>query len=190
MFEEGLDYAKALRHSVARVAPAVVRAGCVHNANLVRWIEVDADVTDAERRLFSQPIALADLGRMLVRVHRDSLRAWRLRRGMRVDTKPLIITLRHGKSSAAAAQDPDSSSGDADGEGGAPGYITVMGIPVPSGEGQEGSTNFLEAFRRAAEETDARFRIESFDSSTMLIDARDLPRFLDCLDPGVTQAPA
>jgi hypothetical protein len=185
MFEEGLDYAKALRHSVARVAPAVVRAGCVHNASLVRWIEVDGDVTDAERRLFAQPIALADLGRMLIRVHRDSLRAWRSRRGLKVDTKPLIITLRHGKGAAAAAAD----GSDADGEG-SPGYITVMGIPVPVAEGMDGSANFLDAFRRAAEETGARFRIESFDSSTMLIDARDLPRFLEYLDPGVAEATA
>lgn len=181
LFDEGINYAKALRTAIARVAPAVVRAGCVHNAKYLRWIEIDSELTDTERRLFAQPIALTDLGRMLIRIHRDTTLSWRNRKGI-VESKPLLLTLRHGKLSDMDLNDLDENSNIA------AMYLTVMGLPVPTVEGGDESTNFMEAFRQAAESTGARFRIESFDSATMLLDARDLSKFLQYIDPGVAEA--
>ncbi len=169
---------------IARVAPAIVRAGCVHNASTLRWIEVDDEVTDSERRLFGQPIALATLGRMLVRIHRDALTTWRTRRG-RVDTKPVVITIRHSRSTDDAEIVADGDGVIISGDGAT--YITVLGLPVVAAEGAEPSTRFIRAFGEAARASDAQYFIDAFDSSTMLIDSRNLKRFLSQLTEGVEE---
>lgn len=174
-----------LRHAVLRVAHQIVRSGnnspSLKNGDYVRWVEVDEDVTDAERRLFAQPHALSELGRMIIRLQRDAFVKWRLKGG-KVSTKPVIITLRHQRKSEGMRANLDGS-----GEDGSA-WITVMGLPVLDREGGEAKSNFLDAFRQSARGCDARYLLDSFDSSTMVMDGRDLQEFMRGIDPATTKA--
>jgi hypothetical protein len=204
VFELGIAYAKSLRHSIARVAPAVRRAGTVSRTAAVRLIKVDEELTDAERRLFTHPIALADLGRMLIRMYRDAFLDWRNRKG-RVDPKPLVLTLELGSAAEGllGASGKGAWSGADDGGleregvpgGGAgsaisPGAFTiVMGLPVAVRDGADAQTNFFDAFRQAADMSRSRYLFDSFDSSLLIIHKGDLNRFLYTLDPELVASP-
>lgn len=192
LFDVGVESAKHLRLAVMRVVPVLVRSGRVRNGDHLRWCEIGEDLSEAEARIFSHPFALAELGRALIRVHRDSMMKWRTKKGRRVLNLPLILTLKHSRGSEADMDGLDSSlSGGNDAESwqqrrSMKDWVTVLGLPVSTGSETDElpSHDFLNMFKEAA--TNARsevnYVIDSFDSSTMVIYLPTFPAFLEALD--------
>ena len=165
---------KTLRRSILRIVPGVHRANAVCAGEYLRWVDVGALLTDAERKLFLQPLARAELGRFIIRVYRDSLFMWRDRGSGRVSNKPLVLSI----SDAPAG---GSGGGAAGGDGS--GWTTIMGLPVLTSQDEETESNFREAFTQAAVTAKALYMLDSFDQSSMLIRTSDVPAFFRALDP-------
>lgn len=72
LFWRGLSNFQNMRAALLRLgAPfASLRSGRVGTGDRVRIAQFDEDLTDADRRIFTQPIALAELGRYIVRLNR------------------------------------------------------------------------------------------------------------------------
>jgi hypothetical protein len=170
MLETGLERGKALRCAILRVVPQLVRSSAMRNGHALRWIRVGDDFTEGERRLFSQPLALAELGRFLIRVFRDSLLKWRHKTSGALAAKPLLVYLRHKSSQALYGSGADDG-----------GWITVLMLPV----GEEGADaafryQFLDA---AAKSSQAEHTLDSFSFSVLLMKAEHFKAFLRDLDP-------
>jgi hypothetical protein len=140
LLDHGLDLTKSLRCAIMRVIPNLVRGNRMRSGAHHRWVELGEDLTDGERRLFAQPLALAELGRFIIRVYRDSASLWRKwrNRADEVQAKPLYLSLRHKGADNGA-------------------WVTVMGLPVVRHEGEEPSAHFKANFQRAAEACHANY---------------------------------
>ena len=163
-----------------------MRTGRVTSGEYLRWVSIEEDLTETDRRLFCQPVALAALGAYVIRIQRDSFMKWR--RGHAVDPKPVVITIRHAVKPVGGGGGGGGGTGvggfEADADAG---WVTVMGLPVLTAEGEDTTTNFLDAFTTAAEAAGAQFMADAFDSATMILAARDLRPFLLQLDPGLAK---
>jgi len=192
LFDMGVESAKQLRLAVMRVVPVLVRSGRVRNGDHLRWCEIGEDLSEAEARIFSHPFALAELGRALIRVYRDSMMKWRARKSRKVLNLPLILTLKHSRGSEADSDGLDGPmTGGADGETwqqrhSMKDWTTVLGLPVSTeSEGAElPSHDFLNMFKEAAmnARSEVNYVIDSFDSSTVVIYSPTFPQFLEALD--------
>jgi hypothetical protein len=190
LFDVGVESAKQLRLAVMRVVPVLVRSGRVRNGDNLRWCEIGEDLSEAEARVFAHPYALAELGRALIRVHRDSMMKWRTKKSRKVLNLPLILTLKHSRGAEADADGADGSLvAGADAETwqqrrGMKDWVTVLGLPVSTDTetGELPSHDFLNIFRGAARISDVRHHLDSFDSSTLVIYSTNFPAFLEALD--------
>jgi cell division control protein 45 len=169
MLDTGLERAKNLRRAILRVVPQLVRSALMRRGEHIRWVDVGCDLTESERRLFVQPLALAELGRFIIRVYRDSLLMWRHKRTGALDAKPLLVYLRHKAKPQALY-----GSGADDG-----GWITVMALPVAE-EGADAA--FKVGFLRAAAHNLTHV-LDSFSFMVLKIRAEHLLSFLRELDP-------
>lgn len=169
---------KALQGTILRLAPRLVRTGRVQTKKFVRWVELDDEVAEADRAMLAQPVALAALGRYVIRLCRDSLMKWRRKKGS-VDARPVIITVHHphSSSSGSGAAAPTSAFG-----AHTAGWVTVLGLPVPSREGEVPGPNFLTLFQDAAGRSGALYTMDSFDSASMIMEARSLENFMKAID--------
>ena len=135
--------------------------GAEHTALL--QVSLDEDMTDRERSVFTQPLALAALGRYIIKLYRDAFGKWRTKAGTLLQ-RPVILTVAH----------PYSSTGKR--------YITILGLPVTESIEDAAATAFLDAFQEAATRAGAEYLLDSFDSSTLLMDAEHKTRFFEIID--------
>jgi hypothetical protein len=156
-----------MRRALMRLGNTLVRSSRIANGKLVRTAVVDSEaMTDFDRRVFTQPIALAALGRYVVKLCRDSLRLWRsAKTGRTLSAKPLILFVAY----------PHTPVGRR--------WMTVHGLPVAEDWGAASAVSFLDAFQSAARDASADFMMDSFDSATLLLDADHKTAFMEALDP-------
>jgi CDC45-like protein len=161
----GIRQQQELRHAMLRLGSSIIRADRVTKGKTVRSVVIDDDVmNDFDRRVFTTPIALAALGRFLIKLYRDSQRRWRTRTGA-VSPMPFILFVAF----------PHAATGRR--------WLTVHGLPVGDEGDDIGGTNFFEVFDDAARLVNAQFIMDSFDSASMLLDVDHKAAFLDALDP-------
>lgn len=155
-----------LRKALMRLGNAIVRNRQVSNGKLVRQLVIDTDVmSDYDSRTFTQPIALAALGRYLIKLYRDSLQSWRSVKTGQTIQKPLILFVVY----------PYTPVGKR--------WLTVHGLPVTNDWNDPGAVSFLDAFQSAARDAGAEYLMDSFDSATMLLDFDHKGAFMEFLDP-------
>jgi hypothetical protein len=183
-FAAGLSVHKGLQAAILRLAPRMVRTGRVQSKKTVRWIELDEDVGEADRALFVQPLALAALGRYVIRMCRDSLMHWRRGRKGRVDTRPAVVTVHHPtpKPTKQQLEDDRKKQGEGVAARRKTGWVTVLGLPVAAREGLAPAGDFLTLFQDAAARSGAAYMADGFDSSSLIMDIASLPGFMHQLD--------
>lgn len=136
-------------------------------------------MTDADRRLFVQPLALGILGRYIIRLNRDALGRWRPKRskdGLQPDQdKPLVIIIVHPR-------------------GGAEGPLaSILAMPVMVKDNMEAHTLFHDHFQRASELASEAGAViaafaDGFNSCSVIVNEKDKGKLLRALDDGVGAA--
>jgi len=151
--------------------PAIHRGHRLRSGQRSRWIALEDDLTESEKRLFSQPLALAELGRFVIRVYRDALarRGWRRADG-EVVRKPLFLSVRHRSAGAGGGGGDDGS------------WVTVMGLPVVAEEGDEAAASFLVPFQEAAEACGAKYMLDSFNFCSVVLKVENVLPFFENLE--------
>lgn len=61
-------------------------------------------------------------------------------------------------------------------------WCTVLGLPITGSIQESALTKFLKSFQEAAKAVGAQYLMDSFDSATLLIDADHRNRFFEALD--------
>jgi hypothetical protein len=87
LFWKGLACYMGMRMALIRLgAPfASARTGRIATGELVKVATLDEDLTDADQRIFSQPLALAELGRYVIRLNRGAWARWATAVGIRME---------------------------------------------------------------------------------------------------------
>jgi hypothetical protein len=70
-----VQHAILLQQAVVRLAPSLLARRGLWHVGLMRVLKVD-DMPDGDQRLFTQPLALARLGRYIIDMHRVRLRVF------------------------------------------------------------------------------------------------------------------
>jgi len=164
----GLRQHGDLRKSLLRLGAAIVRADRVTRGALVRQVSIDDDMmSDAERRVFTQPLAVAALGRFIIKLYRDAERKWRHpRTGATITALPFVLFVAYPHAPGAQR------------------WLTAHGLPVMEDAADaQSAVQFYDLFNAAASAVGAQFIIDAFDSATMLLDVDHKAVFLDELDP-------
>lgn len=108
LFFRGLASYMALRQAVHRLGGPFAsrrRSGLILDGEIIRMIEFapDGPMTEGDRRLFAQPLALSSLAAHIIKLNRDSNARWRKRSTGKVDPRPLVIVIVHPRAGAGGA---------------------------------------------------------------------------------------
>jgi len=175
LLDKGILKAQSLRKAILDTLPNLHRGNRVRANKYFRVVDVGEDLNDTERRLFLQPLALAELGRYIIRVYRDSLKQWRHSNRHSsnemgdVRTKPLLVYLRQKRGSALYAKQDDG------------GWITIMALPVQE-EGAEAQLMLKVQMFEVADVVKAPYHFDSFDNNCMVIRADNFMNFMSHFD--------
>lgn len=150
---EGIKHAMHLQKAIVRLAPTLHARRGLWSAGFMRVLKID-EFTENDQRLFTQPLALARLGRYLIDMHQETEKKW-----LGARAKPLVI------------QALDTSRR----------VYVVVGLPCTESKDTVEKTNFMLAFSTAASETDAHYTMDGFDACVMEIEQDDILRFTDYL---------
>lgn len=152
LLKKGVMRAMMLQRSIVRQGTSMLEKKSITNAGPFRYVYMQ-NLSGVDALLFTQPLALAKLGRFIIDAHRER-GFWKGKHA-----RPVIL---------AALNESR-------------GVYLVVGTPCERDRGVVGKQTFYSAFTAAAQRISAHFTMESFESFVMEIEKQEIQQFIEAL---------